>query len=65
LIKKVTGNRTTIRQRLLSFLTPEQLTKWDVEATKAEEFLGQKLAGLTEPSYEQIEKLTTSGVSLM
>jgi Spy/CpxP family protein refolding chaperone len=47
LIKKVAGNRTTIRQRPLSFLTPEQLTKWDAEATKAKEFLGQKLAGLT------------------
>jgi periplasmic protein CpxP/Spy len=44
LIKKVADNRTTIRQRLVSFLTPEQLTKWDAEATKAKEFLGQKLA---------------------
>src|SRR5580693_1511001 len=44
LIKKVADNRATIRQRLVSFLTPEQLTKWDAEATKAKEFLGQKLA---------------------
>jgi hypothetical protein len=33
-----------IRQRLISFLTPEQLNKWDAEAAKAKEFLGQKLA---------------------
>jgi Spy/CpxP family protein refolding chaperone len=44
LIKKVADNRATIRQRMVSFLTPEQLTKWDAEATKAKEFLGQKLA---------------------
>ena len=44
LIKKVADNRANIRQRLVSFLTPEQLTKWDAEATKAKEFLGQKLA---------------------
>jgi periplasmic protein CpxP/Spy len=44
LIKKVADNRATIRQRLVNFLTPEQLTKWDAEAAKAEEFLGQRLA---------------------
>ena len=44
LIRKVADNRATIRQRLISFLTPEQLTKWDAEAAKAKEFLGQKLA---------------------
>ena len=44
LIKKVAENRAPIRQRLVDFLTPEQLTKWDAEATKAKEFLGQKLA---------------------
>jgi hypothetical protein len=44
LIKKVADNRATIRQRLVGFLSPEQLTKWDAEATKAKEFLGQKLA---------------------
>jgi periplasmic protein CpxP/Spy len=43
-IRKVADNRSTIRQRLVSFLTPEQLTKWDAEAAKAKEFLGQKLA---------------------
>jgi len=44
LIKKVADNRTAIRQRLVNFLTPEQLTKWDAEVAKAKEFLGQKTA---------------------
>ena len=44
LIKKVSENRASIRQRLENFLTPEQLKKWDSEASKAKEFLGQKLA---------------------
>jgi hypothetical protein len=34
----------TLAVGLVSFLTPEQLTKWDAEATKAKEFLSQKLA---------------------
>jgi hypothetical protein len=44
LIRKVADNRAMIRQRLVNFLTPEQLTKWDAAAAKAKEFLGQKLA---------------------
>jgi Spy/CpxP family protein refolding chaperone len=44
LIKKVAEHRATLRQRLVNFLTPEQLTKWDAEVGKAKEFLGQKLA---------------------
>ena len=44
LMKKVADNRASIRQRLVNFLTPEQLTKWDTEVTKAKEFLGQKIA---------------------
>ena len=44
LIKKVSENRASIRQRLENFLTPEQLKKWDSELSKAKEFLGQKLA---------------------
>ena len=44
LIKKVADNRASIRQRLVNFLTPEQLTTWDAEIAKAKEFLGQKLA---------------------
>lgn len=44
LIKKVTDNRAALRQRLVNFLTPNQLTKWDSEVANAKEFLGQKLA---------------------
>jgi len=44
LLKKVAENRTAIRQRLVNFLTPDQLSKWDAEVSKAKEFLGQKLA---------------------
>jgi protein CpxP len=44
LLKKVAENRTAIRQRLVNFLTPDQLSKWDAEISKAKEFLGQKLA---------------------
>jgi protein CpxP len=44
LIKRVAENRAAIRQRIVNFLTPEQLSKWDAEVGKAREFLGQKLA---------------------
>ena len=44
LIRRVADNRASIRQRVVNFLTPEQLTKWDAEAAKAKEFLGQKIA---------------------
>lgn len=44
LLKKIAENRTAIRQRLVDFLTPDQLKKWDAEISKAKEFLGQKLA---------------------
>ena len=44
LIKKVADNRASIRQRLVNFLTSEQLTKWDAEVAKAKEFPGQKIA---------------------
>jgi hypothetical protein len=44
MIKKVAEHRTELRGRLVNFLTPEQLTKWDAEVAKAKQFLGQKLA---------------------
>ena len=44
LIRRVADNRASIRQRVVNFLTPEQLTKWDAEVAKAKEFLGQKIA---------------------
>jgi periplasmic protein CpxP/Spy len=43
-ISKVVANRDAIRQRVVSFLTPEQLKKWDAEKEKAKEFLGQRIA---------------------
>jgi protein CpxP len=43
-IKEVAANRDQLRQRLVNFLTPEQLTKWDAEVAKAREFLGQQMA---------------------
>ena len=44
LVKRVADNRAAIRQRLVNFLTSDQLTKWDSEVAKAKDFLGQKLA---------------------
>jgi len=42
--KQVASHRDQIRQRVVSFLTPDQLKKWDAEIAKAKEFLGQQLA---------------------
>jgi hypothetical protein len=44
LIKKLADNGAAIRQPVVTFLTPEQLTKWDAAVGKAKEFLGQKIA---------------------
>ena len=44
IISKVVANRDAIRQRVVNFLSPEQLKKWDEEKAKAKEFLGQKIA---------------------
>ena len=44
IISKVVANRDAIRQRVVNFLTPEQLKKWDDEKAKAREFLGQRIA---------------------
>ena len=43
IIAKVRAHRDEIRQRVVKFLTPEQLSKWDTEIAKAKEFLGEKL----------------------
>jgi hypothetical protein len=37
---KVKEARAPIRERLVAFLTPEQLTRWDAEVNKAKSFLG-------------------------
>ena len=44
LVKKIAANRTAIRERVVNFLTPEQLNKWDAGVANAKEFLGQKMA---------------------
>jgi predicted HTH transcriptional regulator len=43
-IAKIVANRKGIRQRVVNFLSPEQLKKWDDETAKAKDFLGQKIA---------------------
>jgi protein CpxP len=45
MIAKVKEHRAEIRQRVVNFLTPDQLTKWDAEVGKAKEFLGHRLEG--------------------
>jgi periplasmic protein CpxP/Spy len=44
LVKKIAEHRSALRERLVKFLTPEQLTKWDSAMAKAKEFLGQEMA---------------------
>jgi periplasmic protein CpxP/Spy len=39
-IKKLIAARDQIREHVVKFLTPEQLTKWDAQMAKAKEFLG-------------------------
>ena len=42
-ISKIKEHRGALRERVEKFFTPEQLTKWDAEVTKAKEFLGKRL----------------------
>jgi hypothetical protein len=42
---KLAAHRDAIRQRVVDFLSPEQLKKWDSELAKAKEFLGHRIAG--------------------
>ena len=42
-VAKLRENRTALRERVVKFLTPEQLTKWDAEVTKAKVFLGNPI----------------------
>jgi hypothetical protein len=41
----VKEHRGDLRKRVVNFLTPDQLTKWDSEVAKAKEFLGHRLDG--------------------
>ena len=43
IITKVKAHRDEIRQRVVKFLSPDQLSKWDSEIAKGKESLGQKL----------------------
>jgi periplasmic protein CpxP/Spy len=40
----IAKNRSTGREKLEKFLTPEQLTKWDAEIAKAKDFLSTRAA---------------------
>ena len=42
-IKKLAAARDQIREHVVKFLTPEQLTKWDAEMSKARTFLGHPM----------------------
>lgn len=44
IVKAVAANRDQLRERLVNFLSPEQLTKWDSAVKNAKDFLGEKLA---------------------
>ena len=44
IFKEVAGQRNQIRQRVVNFLNPDQLKKWDNEIAKAKDFLGQHMA---------------------
>ena len=44
MIQKVASIRGSIREQIVKFLTPQQLEKWDTEVTKANEFLGHRVA---------------------
>ena len=44
MVRKMADQRGAIRERLVNFLTPEQLKNWDSEIARAKDFLGQKLA---------------------
>jgi len=40
IVTKLRDARAPLREKLTSFLTPDQLTKWDAEVAKAKSFLG-------------------------
>ena len=42
IIKQVAANRDQLRQKLVKFLSPEQLNKWDAEVSKSKEFFGRQ-----------------------
>jgi hypothetical protein len=44
IVKELSAHRDQIRQRVVNFLTPDQLKMWDAEIAKAKQFLGQNMA---------------------
>jgi len=42
--KELSSHRDQIRQRVVNFLSPDQLKQWDAEIAKAKDFLGQHMA---------------------
>ena len=42
-VAKLKEHRGALRERVVKFLTPEQLTKWDAQVTKAKTFLGESI----------------------
>ena len=44
IVKAVAANRDQLREQLVKFLTPEQLTKWESAVKNAKDLLGEKLA---------------------
>ncbi len=44
MIQRIASMRSSLRQQVVGFLTPDQLKKWDAEVAKAREFLGHSLS---------------------
>jgi protein CpxP len=42
-VKKLVAARDQIREHIMKFFTPDQLTKWDAEISKARTFLGHPM----------------------
>ena len=42
-VKKLASARDEIREKIVNFLNPEQLKKWDAEVAKAKTFLGHPM----------------------
>ena len=44
LVDRVRSLRTSMREQVVKFLTPEQLAQWDGYVARAKEFLGQSVS---------------------
>lgn len=44
LVEKVRTLRSSMREQVVKFLTPEQLARWDAEVARAKEFLGHSVS---------------------